>query len=244
MDEIVATITCRRCKQDGVVAHASEPNMCEACVKAENNRVSFYWRHNADWLEIAKEADLQLWERQPAETDHEYHIWMCYRDAYPGKRPSYRDVADQLATTVNAVKKVGMRWDFPVRMQAWIKHVDEITMERRRQQIVDMNERHVSMAQKMAEKLERAINQIDPDSLSPREISSLLKVSSELERKARLTDVPDVTVGADDGNPDLKKDVTKSENIGEIVEILQKAGLLGVGVRQTVTTEVVMKKDD
>jgi len=242
---LVELITCRRCAQEKP-AHRDNPHLCDECVKAENNRVSYFRRNNADWMEIAKEADLQLWERQPAETDHEYHVWLAYRDAYPGKRPSYRDAAIQVGTSVNAVKKIAARWNFPMRLQAWAKYVDEITLAERTKQIKEMNKAHVDMAAALRDKLKKAIDNIDPYSLTPKEISQMLKIATEIERKAQLHEVPQTPVAAiDDTSPDLKKVSVKSSDLGEIVNILASAGVLNnFGVRQTVTTEVVVRDEE
>lgn len=238
---------CKRCSQDKPIDNTNT-HLCVDCVKAENNRVSHYRRHNYNWLDVAKEADLELWERQPGETDHEYHIWMCYRDAYPGKRPSYRMVAEQLNTTVNAVKKVGGRWSFPTRLQAWAKHVDSITLQQRQQEILDMNKQHVTMANLLNQKIQKAIEILDPYAISPKELSTLMKTATELERKGRLDQViPATNVFVEEGNTELKKTEVKTENISEILKILGGAGVLNgnnMGVRQTVTTEVVVKGDE
>jgi hypothetical protein len=223
----------------------TDRHLCDECVKAENNRVAFYRNHNFNWMEAAKEADLQLWERQPTETDHEYNVWLHYRDAYPGKRPTYRGVAEEINTSIGAVRKIANRWHFPTRLQAWAKHVDEITLQQRTQEILDMNKKHVDMAVKLNEKIQKAIDLIDPYALSPKDINSLFKTAAELERKARLDQVPQVNLSVDDENPALKKMDVKSDSIKEILQVLGGAGVLGnFGVKQTVTTEVVVKGDD
>src|SRR5206468_6669615 len=204
-DELVALIDCVRCSRKAP-AHKDNPKLCDDCVKAEDNRVAHYRQHNYNWMEVSKEADLALWERQPGETDHEYHVWLAYRDAYPGTKPSYRLVADQLTTSVNAVRKIASRWTFPTRLQAWAKHVDEITLTRRRQEILDMNKRHVDMAVSVNEKLQKAIARIDPDNLSPKEIVALAKLGTDLERKARLDPTQLPSMLPDDQNPELKKE--------------------------------------
>ena len=244
MSDIVALIKCRRCSQEKP-PHKENQHLCEDCVKAENNRVSYLRRHNFNWMDVAKEAGLELWERQPGETDWEYTVWMCYRDAYPGKRPTIREVAEQLGTTTNAVRKIANRWNFPVRMQAWIKHVDELTLEQRRKEIIEMNKKHIELANKVHEKILKAVENLDPYAMSAKDISSLMRLSTELERKARLTEVPQAPeYDMEDNNPELKKQPIKSGSIKEIVEILAKSGILSnVGVRQTVTTEVVVKDE-
>lgn len=216
--------------------------MCVDCAKADQNRYS-YLRNNMNWIEIAEQAQIDLWERQPQETDHEYHVWMRYRDNYPGKRPTYKSVAEEVGITPEAVKKIGLRWDFTVRMQAWVKHIDEVTLEQREAEIKAMNEQHISMAATLNAKIAKAIDLISVDTLTPREINSLMKTATELEKKARIDIMAPSRSIISDENPALKQDQIKTEEINEILAILGKAGKLGnVGVRQTTTTEVVVKE--
>lgn len=235
-------IKCRRCGQEKT-PHKTNRHLCEDCVKAENNRVSYYRYHNFNWIDIAREAELELWERQPAETDREWQIWLAYRDMYPSTRPSYRQVAEQLGTTVAVVKKIGARWDFPVRLQAWAKYVDNLTLQQRQQEILDMNKRHIEMATALNEKLTTAINAIDPYELEPKDIKGLLQLSAELERKARLHNSDVIRPELADENPNLKESPTKTEDLKEVLDILVKANVFkAIGVKKTTTTEVVVKE--
>ena len=234
-------IKCRRCGQEKT-PHKTNRHLCEDCVKAENNRISYYRYHNFNWIDVAKEAELELWERQPAETDREWQIWLAYRDMYPSKRPSYREVAEQLGTTIAVVKKVAARWDFPVRLQAWAKYVDNLILKQRQQEILDMNKKHIEMAQALNEKLATAINAIDPYELTPRDIKGLLQLSTELERKARLNNPDVIRPELTDDSPDLKESPTKVEDLKEVLDILVKANVFKtIGVKQT--TEIVVKED-
>lgn len=237
---------CKRCNQDKE-AHADHPHLCVDCVKAEDSRLSFYRQHNFNWMDVAKEACIEVWERQPQETDREWQIWLAYRDAYPGIKPSYSIVAKQLGTTINVVKKVGQRWTFVARMQAWAKYVDAITMQQRQKEIVDMNKAHIDMATVLRGKLATAIDLINPEKLAPNEIQGLFKLVTEIERKARVDErcaAEMAIVGVEDENPELKKSPTKTEDISEILAILGKTGVLNgtdVGVRKTTTTEIIVK---
>jgi hypothetical protein len=144
------------------------------------------------------------------------------------------------------VRKIAARWDFQTRIQAWARYVDEITLAKRRQEIEEMNKAHVDMAAKARSKLALAIDRLNPDTLGPKDIAALTRVMTELERKARLDDVPTVDMTVDADNPDVKKSTVKPDQITDVVDILMKAGVFnakGVGVRQTVTTEVVVNDD-
>lgn len=207
---------------------------------------------NEDWDVGAKEAGIDLWLQQPEETQWEYTIWTAYRDSYPGKKPSYMSVAEQLGSTYDAVKKTALRWNFQMRMQAWMAECDRITMTQRRSEILDMNKAHVDMAAKLRDKLATAIDGIDPLALKPGEIASLAKLSAEMERKARVDTMAqeamqrELVKGSD--NPELKKSQTKQGDLGEVVQILLNAGVLGeitqIGVRETKTTEIALVDTD
>ena len=247
MDEVVPVIKCPKCGQEKPRARKS-PHMCVDCEKAENSRITYYFRHQEGWMEAAKEAGLELWEQQPGETQWEFTVWQAYRDSYPGKRATYMDVARQLGTTYNVVNKIAQRWNFPVRMQNWIKECDKITVAQRRQEILDMNKEHIEMAARLRAKLSSAIDQIEPSMVKPSEIASLAKLATDLERKARLDTMEQEELRRSEAteveNPELKKSPTKQSDLSEVVGILLKAGALGdittIGVKETKTTQVVV----
>lgn len=253
MEELVELITCRQCGQQKPASRKT-PGWCEDCEKAYNNRYTYMRQKNQDWQEIAKENGLELWERQPGETQLEWTIWQAYRDSYPGAKPSYKGLAEKAGTTYDFVVKVAARWSFQTRMQAWITECDRITLAQRRQEVLDMNADHIAMAAKLRAKMHTAIDNLDPYTLKPGELSGLMKTMAELERKAqtdRMAIEQTQSEGfVDAGNPDIKKSPTKQADLGEVVSILLKAGALGditqIGVRQTETktTELVMRDAD
>lgn len=254
--EVVNMIHCPRCGQYKP-AHHIDQHLCVDCAKAENNRITYYRQHQTDWINNAKENGLDLWVQQPGETQWEFTVWTAYRDSYPGKKPTYSDVAKQLDTTYTVVRKIAQRWSFPVRMQAWMKYCDEITLLQRRQEILDMNKDHVDMAARLRAKLSSAIDMIDPMSLKPGEIASLARLAGDMERKARVDTIAQEEMRrdlmTDTENPELKKAPTKQSDLSEVVGILLKAGALGditqIGVKQsetkttTTTTQVVVQDD-
>ena len=244
-------IKCPKCGQEKE-AHHSDKHLCVDCVNAENTRLTFYRQHQGDWIAEAKEHGIAPWLQQPGETQWEYTVWTAYRDSYPGKKPTFNDVALQLGTTYNVVRKIAQRWTFPARMQLWMAECDRITMLQRKEEILGMNKAHIDMATKLREKLQTAIDVIDPLALKPAEIASLAKLASEMERKARVdTEAQDELrrgLLVDNANPELKKAQTKQGDLSEVLQILLKAGALksvtAIGVKETTIREVVAKTDD
>lgn len=229
---------CKTCSQEAE-PHKQSNDTCDACYKANANRV-MYLRNNHNWMDIAVDAGIELYERQPQETDHEWSVWLKFRGQYPGKRPVYKEVAEELGLTHSAVKNIAQRWDFTLRMQAWAKHVDELALQQHEKDIIEMNKQHVDMAARLNAKISKAIDMLQVETLTPRELNSLMKTATELEKKARVDQIVP-TNRLNDENPELNKKEVKTSDIEEIVKILSKAGKLGnFGVRQT-TTEVVVK---
>lgn len=239
-------IECPRCGQVKT-ADRRNPHICVDCAKAENSLYTHRRMHN-DWTTVAQESGIELWQQQPEETQWEYTVWLAYRDSYPGKKPSYRAVAEQLGTTVNAVMKIASRWSFQMRMQAWMRYCDEVTLLQRRTEILDMNKSHIDMATSLRNKLASAIDMIEPVALKPSDIASLMRISADLERKARIDTIAqeelvhDLT--SDNDNPNLKKAPTKQSDLSEVVQILMKSGALGqiagIGIKETKTTEIAL----
>jgi len=186
------------------------------------------------WMVEAKEQGIDVWAQQPGETQWEYTIWLTYRDSYPGKKPSYQDVADQLQTTNSVVRGVASKWSFPARMQAWIAECDRITLQQRQQEIVDMNKANIEMAAKLRKKLSVAIDNIDELNLKPNEIVNLSKMTTEMERKARIDNLEQIPVE----HKAVAAPPASKEDLSEVVDILLKAGALQVKH----TTEVKVDK--
>lgn len=250
-----AVTKCRRCGMEKI-ADARDKHLCVDCARAERNRYSYIRKNQGDWMEAAKDAGIDVWLQQPGETNWEYTIWSAYRDSYPGRLRTYSEVAEEVGTTKAFVATVAQRWTFAMRMEAWKAECDRITMAQRHAQILAMNAEHISMAQRMRDKLSVAIDNIDPLTLKPSEITQLAKLATDLESKAQLSAQAQeeqqaaqvVVAGGAVTNPDEKNSPTKQSDLAEVVGILLKTGALGsitqIGVRETTTREVVAKSAD
>lgn len=249
VDSSTLVIKCPRCGQEKI-ADTRDTHICVDCAKAENNRYMYVRQHQGDWMEAAKDAGVDIWLQQPGETQWEYTVWCAYRDSYPGKKPTYRSVAEQLGTTVGVVGKIAQRWTFQARMQVWMAECDRITMEQRRREILDMNAEHISMAKRLRDKISTAIDLVDPAALKPSELSSLMRMATDLERRAQLDQEVQEEKRMDMfvDNPETKRSPTKQSDLGEVVKILLNAGALGsvtqLGIRETTTREVVARDDN
>lgn len=231
-----------KCKKCGTHLNRSSgnPDLCGACYKLQVSSSALQRRSNANWTDIAAECGLALHERQPEETDIEWLIWDRYRAHYPMKLPTWSELAAECNVSVATVMKASQRWSFKVRMQAWARYTDDGLSESRIAAIHEMNERQTTMALTLQNKLQQAINNLDPLLLKPSEITSLMKAATELERRIKEA-TPEKVEGTMADTSVKQKALTKAEDIGEVVDILTKTGMLphALAVEQTTTTRIV-----
>ena len=105
------------------------------------------------------------------------------------------------------------------------------------------------MAQRLRDKMSKAIDNIDPAIVKPSELGQLMRVATELERTARVDEMAqdelrlEMLRGGEE-NPGLKKSPTKINDLSEVISILAASGALGqIGYRETVTKEIVVKEE-
>lgn len=236
----VDSFTCARCGSH-INRSSADPTLCGACYTKDAKNTQMARKMNSSWMEVAEEAGLALYERQPEETDEEWRIWVTYRDHYPLKLPTWNELAKECSVTPGTILRVSSRWSFKVRMQAWARASDDETAQQRIEAIKEMNKRQVDMSMKLQEKLAAAIEQLDPALLRPGEIVNLLKASTELERRIKLA-TPEKVDGTVQVAGAQQKKLTKTEDLGEVLKILGSTGVLPgqkLAVEQTTTTRIL-----
>ena len=225
---------------------SENPDYCVECWKKEANNTALARKVNSSWMEDSDALGLAYFERQPEETDTEWMIWERYRSHYPMRLPTWSELAKECGCSVGLVTRTAQKWSFKVRLQSWARYTDDSMMEERAAAIKEMNARQVGMAKTLQEKLKTAIDSIDPVLLRPGEIVQLLKVSAELERRI-VTATPEKVEGTAVDVKQRQNNLTKPEDMNEIVSILAKTGVLpgqGIAVEQTTTTRIVAKGEE
>lgn len=238
-------------------------DVCKDCASGVRSETQIAKRDNSNWLEVAMEEGIPLWEQQPEESNAEFELWQSYMQLWPGVRPTVSKVASATGVAVSTVQRAYNKWTWSARLQAWIREVTaERTAELRsaRRKMVDD---HVKMGELMRAKAIEAIEYFDPGDVTPNELVSILKETQRLESSARdmLDDVERATAADIDSSfspvdapAGLFVDGATSDSLSgapraglneagmlEVVDILAKAGVLkGVAVQ----TNVALAVDD
>lgn len=236
--------SCLKCGLKNEQSNKS-PHLCVDCEKRESKNIELMKLKNDGWMEIAKEAEIEIWERQPAETDFEYSVWMYYRSHYPGKKPTYRRVAETIGTSTSVVSRIGQKWDFSARIQEWGRYLDKTSIEEKRQEIIKMNSQQKALANKAMEKLMSWMHTLNPEAMNIKDGVALAKVMSTIQRTAVEAVEPTPLTMSDGKNTNLKETDTTGSDAKKIMEMMMSIGAFdAVGYKQTITTEVVGKNDE
>lgn len=226
---------CQRCGEtDENERSVVDGLYCSSCARSDAQNTTVARKTNSGWQELAAELGLELYERQPEETDTEWRIWDAYRSAYPLKLPSFTELAKRTGYSVKTVVDAAARWSFKVRLIAWARVTDADIQQKRIESVRAMNVRQLEMSQRLQEKISDAIDFIDPQTLKPNEVANLFKMATELERKV-VTFVDEQVSSTVTEAGKKNTELTKPADIAEIVEILTKTGSLKgkVGIEQT-----------
>lgn len=237
-----------RCRVCGTETHMDKKDKtkCSKCAAAVVQNSSVAITMNSNWMEQSEALGLEIFERQPEENDLEWRIWTTYRNYYPLKLPTHGELAAQVGCAVGTVTKAMHKWSYKVRLIAWARYTDADAQEERILAVREMNKKQLTMAQTMQEKLKTAIDTIDPMLLKPNEIVNMMKLANELEdRILRQTEEKVESTLVESSQKEAV--VTKPEDMGEIIKILNDSGLLDkkkLGIETTTTTRVVTEEVD
>jgi hypothetical protein len=197
-----------------------------------------------DWQSLSRSLGLELYERQPEESDNEWLAWVAYRDYYPGKLPTMSELSRKTGISVGTLVKYSQKWNWKVRMLHWSRATDSAIQSERVEAIKDMNRKQLQITQTMMDKLTEAVDYLDPAVMKPGEITNMMKFVTQLQKDIVSYTPEEIDQPGLDAHAVKQSQVTKREDLGSVAEILASVGLLDgkqIGIK---TTEVVIHKED
>ena len=196
-----------------------------------------------DWQSLSRSLGLELYERQPEESDNEWLAWMTYREYYPGKLPTMSELAQKLHMTVATLLKYSQKWNWKVRMIHWARATDADNMSQRRDAIREMNRQQLEITQTMMSKLVEAMDYLDPATMKPAEITNMMKFATGLQKEINSYVDEKIDQPALDANTVKQAQLTKKEELSDVAQILASVGLLG-NTQGTKTTVIIQEGKD
>lgn len=236
---------CERCGREDMPS-PDNPRLCKKCAIVDKNTTQLMKKTNSSWMDDAKEFGLEIFERQPEETNTEWMIWETYRNYYPGKLPTWSALAEKCGVSISTVVKASQRWSFKLRILEWARHCDAQSQEDRVLAVKEMNLAQNKLATTMLEKVNEAMEKLVPDLMKPNEIVNMAKLATELQKRT-VEAVPEkIQQPGIVDKVSARQEVTRAEDLAEIAEILKRTGALDggktVGIEQS--TRIVIRGGD
>jgi hypothetical protein len=125
---------------------------------------------------------IQPWERLEDESNPAWEAFMHYRDLGLGR--SLARVASALGKSTTLIERWSARDGWIARCEAWDREQDRLWHLQQQQSRKEMSDRHVKVARAFMGKVVKRLNDLKPEELSPKDLSTWLETAAKVERLA------------------------------------------------------------
>lgn len=133
---------------------------------------------------MPKSSDAKPWERQDGESAKAYQAFCKYLDM--GEKRSIRAVAQQLGKSATLMARWSSTWHWPDRVGEYEADLRRQAYKKAQNDAEKMAKRHINIALKMQEKALAALNATKPEYIQVRDMITLLREATKLERDSRV----------------------------------------------------------
>lgn len=129
------------------------------------------------------------WQRKQGETGAAFEAFCKYRDMPYMEEPTGRSLAKvgrMLGKSVTLMERWSTSHDWQERCRDYDNEIQKEELEARKVAVKKMQREHISLAGQLAEKAKAALEKMEPEEMKPRNVLDFLKLSMELERRARF----------------------------------------------------------
>lgn len=123
------------------------------------------------------------WERQPKESAQAFEALDLY--CKMGKKRSLRKVAEKLSKSDTLIKRWSSTWNWQKRSRDYDNELIRQELEEQRKAVKKMQERQIQTAMLIQKKAVQALDQLQIEDLSPKDILSFISEGTKLERQVR-----------------------------------------------------------
>nr|UWI04079.1 MAG: hypothetical protein [Bacteriophage sp.] len=123
------------------------------------------------------------WERQKGESEKAFEAFAVYRDM--GKKRTLTAVAEKLQKSGSLIRRWKDRWDWVERVRAYDNDLEKEARAKAIKDRKDMSDRHIKIAMQLQKKALEALNGLEVEAMSPKDIKEFIKMATDLERLNR-----------------------------------------------------------
>ena len=130
------------------------------------------------------------WERQPGESVQAFEAFKLYRDM--GLKRSNHAVCEQLSKSRQLISRWKKQWDWDSRVRDYDNELEKEAHKEAVKNLKDMTSRHIKISMQLQRKALEALDKMNVDDMSPKDVKEFIKMATDLERLNRLTAATDV----------------------------------------------------
>lgn len=137
------------------------------------------------------------WEQQPGESGPAFEAFSIYRDLGPGRTVSA--VVEKLRKSDSLLRRWKVKWEWQRRSAAYDASIAEQARRKAIKDHRDMENRHIGLAMQLQKKALEALNLLEPEEMSAKDIKEFVKLATELERLTRTFEEQRTAEAQDEG---------------------------------------------
>lgn len=123
------------------------------------------------------------WERQIGESGQAYEAFAIYRDA--GKSRTVSAVVKRLKKSRSLIDRWKARWDWETRAIAYDNDIERRAKEQAIKDRKKMLDRHIKIAMQVQSKALKALDNLEIETMTPKDIKEYIRMATDLERLSR-----------------------------------------------------------
>jgi hypothetical protein len=127
------------------------------------------------------------WERQSGESGQAYEAFATYRDM--GKSRTVSAVVKRLGKSRSLLDRWKARWNWEERVAAYDNDLERKAKEEAVKDRKTMLNRHIKIAMQVQKKAIEALDKLNPDQMTAKDIKEYIRMATDLERLSRTFDV-------------------------------------------------------
>jgi hypothetical protein len=125
----------------------------------------------------------EIWERQPGESVQAFEAFRIYRDM--GLKRSNHAVSEQLSKSRQLISRWKAAWKWDERARAYDNALEREAHREAVKDLKDMTSRHIRISVQLQNKALEALQRMNVEDMSPRDIREYIKLATDLERLNR-----------------------------------------------------------
>lgn len=123
------------------------------------------------------------WERQKGESEKAFEAFAIYRDM--GQERTIAAVVERLKKSRSLIDRWKDRWEWKERVRAYDNELEKAARAKAIKDRKTMTDRHIGIAMQLQKKALEALNSLEVEAMSPKDIKEYIKMATDLERLNR-----------------------------------------------------------